>query len=223
MDFNKKNEGTTIGSENKRGLPFKIADVFPILFRYIIIIVIFFITFFFFKDKSIQFLLFIIVFILNFFTIVFFYRDLIATNLISELFIPSSSFSLQENGSIFIKIFVGIIFATLLLQFTSIAIMLAVFDYGKQFTNDYYASNMTTINTNLVSEYLVWLKWYFIVISVFVYIIAIAYTKNEKIKNLMVNIGCLIPTGFILGASIYGTILAVKFLDNKKYKRSLYE
>lgn len=223
MDLNKKKGGEGQGVEPIKGLPFKIADVFPVLFRYIIIVVIFFMTFFFFKDKSIRFLLVIIVFILNFFTIVFLYRDLIATNLVAEIFSPSVSFSLQESSSIFIKIFVGIIFVTLLLQFTSIAIMLAVFDYGQQFTNNFYASNMTTSNTNLVSEYFVWLKWYFIVIGVFAYIIAIAYTKNEKIKNLMINIGCLIPAGFLLGTSIYGTILAVQFLDNKKYKRSLYE
>ena len=195
---------------------------FPVIFSYIVLVVIFFLIFFFLKDKSTRFILFIVVFIVNCFTVVFLYRDLLATNLISSFFNPSMSLNIQENKNIFIKIFIGAIFSTLLLQIASIAIMLVVFDYGKKSTNNYYTPVMTSQNTNLLNEYIGWLKWYFIAIGVFAYIIAISYSENQQIKNMLINIGCMLPAGFILGSSIYGTILAVKFLENKKYKRALY-
>jgi uncharacterized oligopeptide transporter (OPT) family protein len=201
----------------------KSIDFLPVIFRYIVLVVIFFLIFFFFKNKSTQFILFIVVFIVNFFTIVFLYRDLLATNLVSSFFYPSMTLNLQESNSIFIKIFIGTIFSTLLLQVCSIAIMLVVFDYGKRSTNNYYTPVMTDQNTNILNQYIELLKWYFIIIGIFAYVIAISYTKNEKIRNILINIGCLLPAGFILGSSIYGTVLAVKFLDNKKYRRALYK
>jgi hypothetical protein len=82
---------------------------------------------------------------------------------------------------------------------------------------------MTDQNTNTLNEYILWLKSYFIIIGVLVYVIAVSYTKNEKIRNILINLGCILPAGFLLGSSIYGTMLAVKFLDNKKYKRALYK
>jgi hypothetical protein len=201
----------------------KSANFFPVIFRYIVLVVIFFLIFFFFKDKSTQFILFIVVFIVNFFTIVFLYRDLLATNLVSSFFDPSMTLNLQESNSVFVKIFIGTIFSTLLLQVCSIAIMLVVFDYGKRSTNNYYTPVMTAQNTNILNEYIAWLKWYFIAIGFFAYVIAVSYTKNERIRNIIINLGCILPAGFLLGSSIYGTMLAVKFLDNKKYKRALYK
>jgi uncharacterized oligopeptide transporter (OPT) family protein len=133
------------------------------------------------------------------------------------------SFNIQESKSIFVKIFIGAIFATLLLQVCSIAIMLVVFDYGKRSTNNFYTPIMTDQNTNILNKYILWLKWYFIILGILAYILAISYTKNEQIRNILINIGCLLPAGFILGSSIYGTVLAVKFLDNKKYRRALYK
>lgn len=201
----------------------KSIDFLPVIFRYIVLVVIFFLIFFFFKNKSTQFILFIVVFIVNFFTIVFLYRDLLATNLVSSFFYPSMTLNIQESNSIFVKIFIGSIFSTLLLQVCSIAIMLVVFDYGKRSTNNYYTPVMTDQNTNILNEYIKLLKWYFIIIGIFAYVIAISYTKNEKIRNILINIGCILPACFILGSSIYGTVLAVKFLDNKKYHRALYK
>ena len=82
---------------------------------------------------------------------------------------------------------------------------------------------MTDQNSNTLKEYIKWLKWYFIVIGIFAYLIGVSYTKNEKIRNIIINLGCILPTGFLLGSSIYGTILAVKFLDNKKHHKALYK
>jgi len=201
----------------------KVTDFFPVVFRYIVLVALLFIIFFFFKRKSIRFILFIVIFIINFFTFVFLYRDLIATNLVSDIFHPTMSFNLQNSKSVFIKIFVGTIFLTLLLQVSSIAIMLVVFDYGKRFTHNFYSANMTSPNVKIVDEYLVWLRRYFIIVGVLSYILAISYTKNERIRNLLINIGCLLPVGFLLGSSIYGTVLAVKFLNVKKHHRALYK
>jgi len=186
-------------------------------------VVVFFLIFFFFKDKSTQFILFIVVFIVNVFTIVFLYRDLLATNLVSAIFTPSMSLNLQQTNSIYVKLFIGAIFSTLLLQVSSIAIILVVFDYGKDSINNYYTPIMTEQNSNTLNEYILWLKWYFIILGALAYIMAISYCNNEKIRNILINLGCLLPAGFLLGASIYGTILSVKFLDNKKYRRALYK
>jgi hypothetical protein len=200
-----------------------ISEIFPVIFRYIILIIISFFVFYFLNKKSVQFILFIVVFIVNFFTILFLYRDLLATNLISDFFNPSTALNIQDSKGIFIKIFIGVIFITLLLQVASIAIMLVVFDYGKQSTNNFYTPVMTTSNSLILDEYVTWLRRYFMMIGVFAYTIAISYTKNEKLRNILINLGGIIPVGFLLGTSIYGTVLSVKFLNNKKYKRALYK
>jgi hypothetical protein len=168
-----------------------------------------------------RYILFIIIFILNFFTIVFLYRDLIATGLVSKIFDSSFSFSIQRESSVFVKLFMFILFATLLLQICSLSIILAVFDYGKDLTNNFYTSTMTDSNKEIMDRYIYWLKWYFIVIGMFSYVIAVSYS-TDRIKNILVNIGLFVPSGAILGFSIYGMMLAVRFLDNRKYHRSLY-
>jgi hypothetical protein len=199
----------------------KVTEYFPILFRYVILIVFYFYVFYFFRENSMRYILFIIIFILNFFTIVFLYRDLIATGLVSKILNTSFSFSIQRESSVFVKLFLFILFATLLLQLCSLSIILAVFDYGKDLTNNFYTSPMTDSNKEIMDTYIRWLKWYFIVIGMFSYAIAVSYS-TDRIKNILVNIGLFVPSGAILGFSIYGMMLAVKFLDNKKYHRSLY-
>ena len=208
---------------NENKIDIKLSTVFPVVFRYIVLVVIFFLIFFFFNDKSTRFILFIVVFIVNFFTVVFLYRDLLATNLVSSFFDPSMSFNIQESKSIFVKLFIGTIFITLLLQIASIAIILVVFDYGKSSLNNFYTPIMTSANADIIRKYILWLKWYFIVIGIFAYIMAVSYTRNEKIRNILINLGCILPAIFLLWSSIYGTVLSVKFLDIKKYHRALYK
>lgn len=199
----------------------KATEYFPILFRYVVLIVFYFYVFYFFRENSMRYVLFIIIFILNFFTIVFLYRDLIATGLVSNVLNPSFSFNIQHESSVFVKLFMFILFATLLLQLCSLTIILAVFDYGKELTNNFYTSTMTDSNKEIMDRYIHWLKWYFIVIGMFSYAIAVSYS-SDRIKNILVNVGLFIPSGVILGCSVYGMMLAVQFLDNKKYHRSLY-
>ncbi len=195
---------------------------FPIAFRYFVLITILYTIFYFFNKSSIQFILFILTFIVNFFCIVFLYRDLISTNTIASIYDPSMTFHLQNNTGGFVKIFVGVLFLTLLLQVASIAIMLVVFDYGKKGTNNYYIPIMTTSNAEIVKQYVTWLKNYFSILGVFAYIIAISAMNDGPARNILLNLGGLIPAVLLLGYSIYGTILAVKFLDVKKRKRALY-
>jgi hypothetical protein len=198
-------------------------EYFPTIFRYIVLVIILFFIFFFLKKKSTQFILFIVIFIVNFFTIVFLCRDLIATNVVSSLFDPSMSLNLQQGNGIYVKIFIGTLLLTLLLQVASIAIIIVVFDYGKNETNNFYTSVLTDQNTSIIRKYILWLNMYFVCAFIFAYIIAVSYMKNEKLRNILINIGCIAPVAFLLGSSIYGTILAVEFLDNKKYKRAIYK
>jgi hypothetical protein len=133
------------------------------------------------------------------------------------------SFNIVESKSIFVKLFIGTIFTTLILQIASIAIILVVFDYGKSSVNNFYTPIMTTANADIIREYILWLKWYFIVIAILAYVMAVSYTRNEKIKNILINLGCILPAVYLLVSSIYGTVLSVKFLDVKKYHRALYK
>lgn len=219
-------KSSIINDNFNKSTSFKVTDFLPIIFRYIIILIMYFYVFYFFNENSMRFILFIVLFILFVFTIVFLYRDLIATNLVSNIFHPSLSLSIQGDNSVFVKLFVFSIFATLLLQLCSLSIILAVFDYGKNASNsatkNFYTSTMTNSNTEIVNNYIFWLKIYFIIMGIFAYAIAISYTTNPRIKNILMNIGFLLPSGFIIGSSIYCTILAVQFLDNKKYSRSVY-
>jgi len=201
----------------------KISDSIPVIFRYMILLAMYAMIFWFFRDKSARFILFIVIFIVIFFTIVFLGRDLIATGLVAAVYSPSSSLNLQESNSIYAKLFIGALFSTLLLQFSSIAIILAVFDYGKRTTNNYYTAKMNKQNEDMLSEYITWLLQYFVTTAIFAYFLAVSYTKNEKVKSILVNLGGMVAIGLLLGFSIKGTILSVKFLDIKKYRRALYE
>ena len=101
--------------------------------------------------------------------------------------------------------------------------MISVFDYGREQTNSFYTSKLTKYNYDLLELYEKNMFWYITFSSFFAFVMAVSYMKEGRIKNMVVNIGCMIPIIILLYTSIYGTILAVQFLNVRKYKRALYE
>jgi len=196
------------------------STMFPIIFRYIIMAVLYAIIFINFQKPTIQFILFIVVFILNFFTIVFVFKDIFSTQLLIKSmygqFIPN------ETQNPYICFFIAIILLTGLLFICSFAIILAVFSYGKQSTNDYKSYKMTPTNSLILTQFKTAYNVYIKYLALFVFFIIFAHTTGPT-RTLMFNIGCILFSLIIISTSVYCCMASVQFLKIKQYNKQLYE
>lgn len=194
---------------------------FPILFRYIILCVLYIYIFVFFYSNSAQFFLFIGVFILNFFTFVFLLRDFLnIKNIAANIF--SSQSLLPEQKNSFTILFLIAIFLTLIIQFVSLILILVVFDYGKNTTNNNNIYELTVPNSLLLNKYKIIITITTSVVLFFSVLIAIANLDIMSTKLLITIVGCLISAGLIIMSAI-GLTYAVNFLDVKTKIRALYK
>ena len=194
---------------------------FPILFRYIILCVLYIYIFVFFYSNSAQFFLFIGVFILNFFTFVFLLRDFLnIKNIAANIF--SSQSLLPEQKNSFTILFLIAIFLTLIIQFVSLILILVVFDYGKNTTNNNNIYELTVPNSLLLNKYKIIITITTSVVLFFSVLIAIANLDIMSTKLLITIVGCLISAGLIIMSAI-GLTYAVNFLDVKTKRRALYK
>lgn len=191
-------------------------EIIPTAGRYAVLIAILFILREFAYSDSLKFIIYICMLITTFFTIGFLYWDLLGSGLLSR-----GVFS--ENGGLFQKIFVAVLFLTLLLQIASLSIIIAVFDYGKEQVSSYYTPRLTKHNRELLRDYDNKLQIFYVVVGFCSAVLAISQIKDEEIKTIAVNLACALPILFMLYTSIWGTIRAVEFLKNKQGKRALYE
>ena len=191
-------------------------EIIPTAGRYAVLIAILFILREFAYSDSLKFIIYICMLITTFFTIGFLYWDLLGSGLLSR-----GVFS--DNGGLLLKIFVAVLFLTLLLQIASLSIIIAVFDYGKEQVSSYYTPRLTKHNRELLRDYDNKLQMFYVVVGFCSAVLAISQIKDEEIKTAVVNLACAIPILFMLGTSIWGTIRAVEFLKNKQGKRALYE
>jgi hypothetical protein len=197
--------------------------LFPILFRYIVLALLYVIVFANFSKVSIQFLLFMVIMILNFFLVIFVGRDMInSAGLMKAVYGTFTEMDAPEYKNPFVVYFVWIIGLTVLLSVCSISIVLAVFDYGKKTTNDFISYTLTPANTLLINQFEVSYQTYIIYLALFVYFVIFAHTSGPA-KVLMFNIACILFSIIIVATSIYSCYISVRFLDNKKYKRQLYQ
>lgn len=191
-------------------------EIIPTAGRYAVLIAILFILREFAYSDSLKFIIYICMLITTFFTIGFLYWDLLGSGLLYR-----GVFS--DNGGLFLKIFVAVLFLTLLLQIASLSIIIAVFDYGKEQVSSYYTPRLTKHNRELLRDYDNKLQMFYVVVGFCSAVLAISQIKNEEIKTIAVNLACALPILFMLYTSIWGTIRAVEFLKNKQGKRALYE
>lgn len=202
---------------------FDYSTLFPTLFRYIVLIVLYLIVFANFSKVNIKFILFMVIMILNFFTAIFVGRDMFSSmGLMKTIYGTFTENDPLEYKNPFVVYYVALIGLTMLLLFCSISIILAVFDYGKKSTSDYMSYNLTPMNSLLMYQFELSFQSYMIYLSMFIYFIIFAHTQGTA-KVLMFNIACLLMSIVILYVSIYGCYISVKFLDNKNYKRQLYQ
>jgi hypothetical protein len=200
-----------------------LTNMFPTIMRYIIMIVLYAIVFIQFKKANIQFILFIIVFILNFFTILFLYKEFVSTPLLIKSFFdlytekdPRSS----RNWAT--KFFVIIIVLTALLFIASLSIILVVFDYGKKTTDDFKSYVMTPNNKLLLDQFKTAFRTYMVYLTIFVFFMIYAHTEGA-VKTFMFNLASGVLSIILIITSSYCCIAAVQFLNNKKYRRQLYQ
>lgn len=200
-----------------------LTDMFPTMMRYMIMLILYIIVFTQFKKPNIQFILFIIVFILNFFTILFLYKEFISTPLLMKsVFEIYTERDYQSSRNWLTKFFVIIIGLTALLFICSLSIILAVFHYGKKYTNDFNSYVMTPNNNLLLEQFKTGFRVYMVYLTIFVFFMIYSH-KEGTAKKFMFNIASIILSIVLIITSIYCCIAAVKFLDNKKYSRQLYK
>jgi hypothetical protein len=190
------------------------------IFRYIILVMLYVIYFLYIHSDSTQFVLFIVVFILNFFTVVFLYKDFLSIDGLEQSIM--SSMGNSGSGSMFTKVFVFAILITLILNIATFGIILAVFDYGKRTTNDYLSYRMTPQNDQLLKDFNWWYYVYIMFMGFFAFFVIFSHTTG-KLKILLQNMIGVVMTVIILYSASYLCVLSVRFLDNLKHKRQLYQ
>lgn len=199
------------------------STLFPTIFRYFVLFVLYIIVFTNFSKVNIKFILFMVMIILTFFTTIFVGRDMFSSvglmKTIYGTFTENDPIEYKNPYVFYYVVFIGM---TILLLLCSISIILSVFDYGKKSTSDYMSYTLTPMNAILINDFEVSFQTYMIYLALFVYFIIFAHAQGTA-KVLMFNIACIIMSIFLLYMSIYGCYLSVKFLDNKKYKRQLYQ
>ncbi len=202
---------------------FDYSTLFPTIFRYFVLFILYLIVFVNFSKVNIKFILFMVMMILTFFTTIFVGRDIFSSiGLMKTLYGTFTENDPLEYKNPFVFYYVILIGLTILLLLCSISIILAVFDYGKKTTSDYMTYTLTPMNSILINEFELTFQTYMIYLSMFIYFIIFAHTQGTA-KVLMFNIACILMTIVILYMSVYGCYLSVKFLDNKKYKKQLYQ
>lgn len=200
-----------------------LTNLFPTIMRYMIILILYVIVFVQFNKANIQFILFIIVFILNFFTILFLYKEFISTPLLMrDFFEVYTERDPMSSRNWMTKFFVMIIGLTALLFICSLSIILVVFDYGKKSTDDFKSYVMTPNNALLLEQFKTSFRTYMVYLTIFVYFIIYSYTEGA-VKKFMFNFASVALSVVLMITSSYCCVAAVKFLDNKKHRRQLYQ
>jgi len=194
---------------------------YSVVFRYIVLVLLYVITFIYIYKIHTQFVLFIVFFILSFFTILFLYKDLFSIPLLSRYFFSSPlNFGFSGENS-YNKIYIILLFITLLLNLSTISIILAVFDYGKKSTNSYSSYSMLGSNNTLLKDIKLNFQSYMANLAMFVVFITYIYSSDNIKKYMEILIGFIFASSLIY-SSIINCISAVKFLQIRKKKRQLY-
>jgi len=196
-------------------------SLFPVIFRYIVLCILYGYIFFFIYSDSAQYLLFIGLFFMNLFTMIFLARDFMGVeNIYKNMFNPQSLSSDKVNA--FITLFVIAIFATLFIQFLSIIMVLIVFNYGNQGTNNNNTYVLTTPNNLIMNKYKILITITTLLTFMFAVIVALFNLDSISKGFLLTIVGCTISAIMIIMAG-YGLFIAYGFMDVKSKKRALYK
>ena len=200
-----------------------LTNMFPTIMRYMIMVILYVIVFTQFRKANIQFILFIIIFILNFFTILFLYKEFISTPLLMKSFFEIYTEKDPPSSRNWLtKFFVLIIGLTSLLFICSLSIILVVFDYGKKSTNDFKSYVMTPNNKLLLEQFKTAFRTYMVYLTIFVYFMIYSHTEGA-VKKFMFNFASVALSAVLMITSSYCCFAAVRFLDNKKHRKQLYQ
>lgn len=193
--------------------PFK--STFDIFFRYAVLILMFTISFFtIMKNYTMQFIMFILLFILNFFGSLFVIRDI--------LFLPGYYNAFATPMSNYITFFTFALVVTVLAHFCALAIILAVFDYGKKSKYDFRVKKMSEKNTKILTDF----KKIFISSTALVGLLAFLLVYKHvslEVQELMFKVISTMISLALLGMIGYELFLSVQFLKTKQHHNPLYQ
>ena len=202
-----------------------------IVFRYIPLIILYVFSMIYIFNNSTQYIIFICLLILNIFGMIFIIRDLFAIETFYYCFfgIEKGGESVcKETGSMFLKFFMFALIIGILSQFISIAILITVFDYGRQQSQSFIANTMSGQNQGLLFVYKEFLIASSSIIILLAFFMGYSYGVQFKDENnaipmkIMRNIGCAILSLALLGITSYEIFLSVEFLKNKQHNTPLY-
>lgn len=210
-----------LSTDNNAKKEVSLTSSFPLIFRYIVLCILYGYIFFFIYSDSAQYLLFIGLFFMNIFTMIFLARDFMGVeNIYKNMFNAGSLPPSQVNG--FITLFVIAIFATLFIQLISIIMVLIVFNYGSQNTNNSNTYVLTTPNNLIMNKYKILLTITTLLTFLFAVILALFNVDSISKGFLLTIVGFTISIIMIMLAG-YGMITAYGFMDVKSKKRALYK
>jgi len=209
-----------------------VAPMIGLFFRYIPLIALYIVCLVFIFNNSTQYILFICLLVLSIFGTIFIIRDIFSIEKIYTCIfgvgLTDKTATCDDTTSNFLKLFIFSLVVGCLSQFISLAIILSVFDYGRQkFTQSFIVKKMSGFNESLLYNF----KQMFIVgsalILILTYLIAFSYgikdLSPEDIHiDLMRKIGCSALSLTLLGIIGYELYLAVEFLKIRQKNAQLY-
>jgi hypothetical protein len=195
-------------------------NILPTIIRYFVVIILYIFVFGN-KNTAMMFIEYIVLFILNFFTLAFLFKDMYSVDkIVANVFDKRGGTDL--GTPIYTKMFVFVIFITLLLNIATFGIIFAVLSYGRNSIKDDKNYVMNPDNIDLLLRIKECFFYYVPIVSIFSLFFIYSHITDTAIKSIIENMVGIICSVFLLASSIYACVLSVKFLENKTYNRTIY-
>ena len=200
-------------------------------FRYVPLIGLYVVSLIFLFNHSTQFILFICIFVLTIFGMIFIIRDLFAISKVYTCIFGVGTDKCDGYTSIIVKLLMFALVIGLFQQFISLAIIIAVFDYGRQTSTKNFLVKKMSGGTNMLlynyKEMLIASSSITIILAFFMaFSYGIKTIDSDKAQNfpmfIMRDIGCGALSLGLLGITSYEMYLSTLFLKIKEKKSQLY-
>jgi len=216
--WNKEQQGGELSKEEKEG----VMTFFKKSIIYTIFLILFAVAFMNMTFWS-NFIAFIFIFIIHISSGLYIIKDIFTNESISEKLSSNETMAFTTDNGQILLVFIIILVIGFIFKLVSMAMMIAVFDYGRYQTgsNNYNTYGMTQQNRDLVNNYKSSFKrttMIFLLLAFFVIMPRFSLETQTIIRNTV----CAILSIALLGMSINEIIKANEFLKIKQRHQDLY-
>jgi hypothetical protein len=216
--WNKEQQGGELSKDEKEG----VMTFFKKSIIYSIFLILFAVAFMNITLWS-NFIAFIFIFIIHIISGFYILKDIFTNESISEKLSSNEKMAFTTDNGQILLVFIIILVIGFIFKFVSMAIMIAVFDYGRHQTpsNDYNTYGMTQANRDLVNNYKSSFKrttMTFLLLAFFV----IMHRFSPETQTIIRNTVCMILSIALLGMTINEVVKASEFLKIKQRHQDLY-